>query len=133
MSTNSGTNLMLCVNVENLSVVHEDNKEVAMGYVYIVLYSQQDRAAPCERTLTSSGGRVVEFYSIVCLQLELLSSVPSTPPFVTDEEGHVVESRGPEPIHFVFEDIHWTAEVSQQEAQRHLEVTFYPFKKVCYH
>ncbi|CAL8296274.1 unnamed protein product [Arctogadus glacialis] len=65
-------------------------------------------------------------------QLELLSSGPSTPPFVTDEEGRVVESRGPEPIHFVFEDIHWTAEVGQQEAQRHLEVTFYPFKKVSY-
>ena len=45
----------------------------------------------------------------------------------------MVESRGPEPIHFVFEDIHWTAEVGQQEAQRHLEVTFYPFKKVRYH
>ena len=73
------------------------------------------------------------FYSSVCVQLELLSSGPSTPTFVTDEEGRLVESRGPEPIHFVFEDIHWTAEVSRQEAQRQLEVTFYPFKKVGYH
>ncbi|KAJ3613550.1 hypothetical protein NHX12_019797 [Muraenolepis orangiensis] len=65
-------------------------------------------------------------------QLELYSTSPSTPPFVQDEEGNVIESGGTEPIQFVFEDIHWASEINRQEAQRHLEVTFYPFKKVPY-
>lgn len=48
-----------------------------------------------------------------------------------DEEGNVIDSKaGGTPIQFVFEDIHWTSEVSHQEATRRLDVTFYPFKKV---
>uniref|UniRef100_A0A665UYB6 Selenoprotein N n=1 Tax=Echeneis naucrates TaxID=173247 RepID=A0A665UYB6_ECHNA len=67
-------------------------------------------------------------------QLELQSTGPSTPSIITDEEGNIIDSRDKsiEPIQFVFEDIHWTSEISQQEATRHLEVTFYPFKKVSY-
>ncbi len=37
---------------------------------------------------------------------------------------------GGEPIQFVFEEIVWSAELSREEASRHLEVTMYPFKKV---
>lgn len=48
-----------------------------------------------------------------------------------DQEGNVVDSKDSgAPIQFVFEDIHWTSEVSHQEAARRLDVTFYPFKKV---
>ncbi|CAL8287200.1 unnamed protein product [Lota lota] len=65
-------------------------------------------------------------------QLELHSRSPSTPQFIQDEDGRIIESQGTEPIQFVFEDIHWTSEINKQEAQRHLEVTFYPFKKVPY-
>lgn len=65
-------------------------------------------------------------------QLELQSIGPSTPSIIMDEEGNIIESRGigGEPIHFVFEDIHWTSEISHKEATRRLEVTLYPFKKV---
>lgn len=67
-------------------------------------------------------------------QLELESTSPSTPIFILDEEGNVINSRGEggDPIQFVFEDIHWSSEISRREAARHLEVTFYPFKKVPY-
>lgn len=67
-------------------------------------------------------------------QLELQSKGPSTPSIIMDVEGNVIDSRDGdgEPIHFVFEDIHWTSEISEQEAARRLEVTLYPFKKVSY-
>lgn len=67
-------------------------------------------------------------------QLELRSTGPSTPSFIQDEKGNIIDSRGGgnDPVQFVFEDIHWTSEISQEEAIRHLEVTFYPFKKVSY-
>ncbi|KAM7375954.1 hypothetical protein PAMP_005708 [Pampus punctatissimus] len=65
-------------------------------------------------------------------QLELQSTGPSTPSIIMDEEGNVIDSRSgtSEPIQFIFEDIDWTSEISQQEAAHRLEVTFYPFKKV---
>ena len=64
--------------------------------------------------------------------MELQSFGPSTPSFIQDEEGNVIDRRGQEddPIQFVFEDIHWTSEISQEDATRRIEVTFYPFKKV---
>lgn len=64
--------------------------------------------------------------------MELQSTGPSTPSTIMDEEGNVIDSRavGGEPIQFVFEDIHWSSEISQEEAFRRLEVTLYPFKKV---
>ncbi|KAG7510254.1 hypothetical protein JOB18_016945 [Solea senegalensis] len=67
-------------------------------------------------------------------QLELQSTGPSTPSIITDEEGNIIDSRdgATEPIQFIFEDIHWTSEISQQEAARRMEVTLYPFKKVPY-
>lgn len=56
---------------------------------------------------------------------------PSTPDVILDEDGNVIDSKDAgAPIQFVFEDIHWTSEVSHQEASRRLDVTFYPFKKV---
>ena len=71
----------------------------------------------------------------MCLQLELQSTGPSTPSIIMDEEGNVIDSRdgSSEPIQFVFEDIHWTSEISEQEATRRLEVTLYPFKRVNAH
>uniref|UniRef100_A0A3Q3WLV8 Uncharacterized protein n=1 Tax=Mola mola TaxID=94237 RepID=A0A3Q3WLV8_MOLML len=67
-------------------------------------------------------------------QLELQSTGPSTPTVIMDEEGNVIDSRdsNSEPIRFVFEDIHWSSEISRQEVARRLDVTFYPFKKVSY-
>lgn len=67
-------------------------------------------------------------------QMELQSSSPSTPSFIEDEEGNIIDSRGQgnDPIQFVFEEIHWTSEISREEATRRIEVTFYPFKKVSY-
>lgn len=68
-------------------------------------------------------------------QMELRSSSPSTPSFIQDEEGNMIDSRGgegEEPIQFVFEEISWTSEISQEEATQHIEVTLYPFKKVSY-
>lgn len=67
-------------------------------------------------------------------QMELQSSSPSTPSFIEDEEGNIIDSRGQgnDPIQFVFEEIHWTSEISREEASRRIEVTFYPFKKVSY-
>uniref|UniRef100_A0A7N8Y2R3 Selenoprotein N n=1 Tax=Mastacembelus armatus TaxID=205130 RepID=A0A7N8Y2R3_9TELE len=67
-------------------------------------------------------------------QLELQSTGPSTPSIITDEEGNIIDRRdgNNEPIQFVFEDIHWASEISQQEAARRLELTLYPFKKVSY-
>lgn len=67
-------------------------------------------------------------------QLELQSTGPSTPSIITDEKGNIIDSRtgSAEPIQFVFEDIHWTSAISQEEATRRLEVTLYPFKKVSY-
>lgn len=67
-------------------------------------------------------------------QMELLSTGPSTPSIIVDEQGNVIDSRdgSSEPIQFVFEDIHWTSELSRQEAARRLDVTFYPFKRVSY-
>lgn len=67
-------------------------------------------------------------------QMELKSTGPSTPSVIIDEEGNVIDSKdiNQEPIQFVFEDIHWSAEISQQEAAHRLEVTLYPFKKVDY-
>lgn len=71
----------------------------------------------------------------MCLQLELQATGPSTPSIVVDEKGDVVDRRddSSEPIQFVFEEIQWTSEISQQEAARRMEVTFYPFKKVKLH
>lgn len=68
----------------------------------------------------------------MCSQLELQSTGPSTPSIIMDEQGNIIDRRdgGGEPIQFVFEDINWTSEISQQEATRRLEVTLYPFKKV---
>lgn len=69
------------------------------------------------------------------LQLELQSAGPSTPSVITDEQGNIIDRRDSsnEPIQFVFEEIHWTSEISQEEAARRMEVTFYPFKKVIFH
>lgn len=71
-------------------------------------------------------------FLFLCLQLELQSTGPSTPSVIMDEEGNIIDSRDAsrEPIQFVFEDIHWTSELSRQEATRRLDVTFYPFKRV---
>lgn len=68
----------------------------------------------------------------LCSQLELQSTGPSIPSIIMDEEGNIMDSRAgsSEQIQFVFEDIHWTSEISRQEAARRLEVTLYPFKKV---
>lgn len=68
----------------------------------------------------------------MCPQLELQSTGPSTPTVIMDEEGNVIDSRdsNSEPIQFVFEEIHWSSEISRQEVTRRLDVTFYPFKKV---
>lgn len=65
--------------------------------------------------------------------MELQATGPSVPTVIQDENGNVIDSRleGSEPIQFVFEEIHWTSEISQEEAARNIEVTFYPFKKVC--
>uniref|UniRef100_A0A672GMI0 Selenoprotein N n=1 Tax=Salarias fasciatus TaxID=181472 RepID=A0A672GMI0_SALFA len=66
-------------------------------------------------------------------QMELRSSGPSLPSVITDERGDVVDVRdAAEPVHFVFEDIVWSAELSRQEAARRLELALYPFKKVSY-
>uniref|UniRef100_A0AAY5KH39 EF-hand domain-containing protein n=1 Tax=Esox lucius TaxID=8010 RepID=A0AAY5KH39_ESOLU len=67
-------------------------------------------------------------------QMELQATGPSTPSFIQDEEGNILDSRGGggDPVQFVFEDIHWTSEISREDAARRLEVTFYPFKKVPY-
>ncbi|KAJ0063117.1 hypothetical protein NL108_012580 [Boleophthalmus pectinirostris] len=67
-------------------------------------------------------------------QMELLSTGPSTPSVIFDEEGNVIDSKGSnlDPIQFVFEDIIWTSEISHQEALHRMEVTYYPFKKVDY-
>lgn len=64
--------------------------------------------------------------------MELRAAGPSTPSFIQDEEGNIIDSRGggSDPVQFVFEDILWTSEISREEAARRLEVTFYPFKKV---
>ncbi|KAF0044298.1 hypothetical protein F2P81_003456 [Scophthalmus maximus] len=53
-------------------------------------------------------------------QLELQSTGPSTPSIIMDEEGNIIDSRdrSSEPIQFVFEDIHWTSEISRQDAAR---------------
>ncbi|TSS85072.1 Selenoprotein N [Bagarius yarrelli] len=67
-------------------------------------------------------------------QMELRASGPSTPSVIYDEQGNVMDSReeGGEPIHFVFEEIHWISEISRDDAAGRIEVTFYPFKKVEY-
>ncbi|KAJ4939958.1 hypothetical protein JOQ06_029393 [Pogonophryne albipinna] len=67
-------------------------------------------------------------------QLELQATGPSTPSIIMDEEGNIIDSQdgNSEPIQFIFEDIHWTSEISEEEATRRLEVTLYPFKKVSY-
>lgn len=67
-----------------------------------------------------------------CPQLELQAMGPSTPSIIMDEEGNIIDSQdgNSEPIQFIFEDIHWTLEISEEEATRRLEVTLYPFKKV---
>uniref|UniRef100_A0A1A8HVP6 Selenoprotein N, 1 n=1 Tax=Nothobranchius kuhntae TaxID=321403 RepID=A0A1A8HVP6_NOTKU len=67
-------------------------------------------------------------------QLELQSTGPSTPSVITDEEGNVVDSRdgSSEPIQFIFEEINWNTEISQEEAFGRVEATLYPFKKVSY-
>ncbi|KAJ7989216.1 hypothetical protein DPEC_G00317200 [Dallia pectoralis] len=67
-------------------------------------------------------------------QMELQASSPSTPSFIQDEEGNIIDSRGggSGPVQFVFEDILWTSEISREDTARRLEVTFYPFKKVQY-
>ncbi|KAJ0008985.1 hypothetical protein NQD34_016400 [Periophthalmus magnuspinnatus] len=67
-------------------------------------------------------------------QMELMSTGPSTPSVIIDEEGNVIDSKesNQDPIQFVFEDIIWTSEISHQEALQHMELTYYPFKKVDY-
>lgn len=67
-------------------------------------------------------------------QLELQSRSPSTPTVIVDEKGNIIDhqSYGSEPVQFVFEEIHWTSELSHEEAARRMEVSFYPFKKVSY-
>uniref|UniRef100_A0A8B9RCC4 Selenoprotein N n=1 Tax=Astyanax mexicanus TaxID=7994 RepID=A0A8B9RCC4_ASTMX len=67
-------------------------------------------------------------------QMELRAAGPSTPSVIYDEQGNVIDSsvEGGEPIQFVFEEIHWSSEISREEAANRLEVTFYPFKKVPY-
>ncbi|KAK7904869.1 hypothetical protein WMY93_017476 [Mugilogobius chulae] len=67
-------------------------------------------------------------------QMELISTGPSTPSVIFDEEGNVIDSKesSKDPIQFVFEDIIWTSEISHQEALHRMETTFYPFKKVDY-
>lgn len=67
-------------------------------------------------------------------QMELTSTGPSTPSIIVDEAGNVIDSQdgSQEPIQFIFEDITWTSEISQQEASHRMEVTYYPFKKVDY-
>ncbi|KAG7328663.1 hypothetical protein KOW79_008607 [Hemibagrus wyckioides] len=67
-------------------------------------------------------------------QMELRAAGPSTPSVIYDEQGNVIDSQteGGEPIQFVFEEIHWSSEISRGEAADRLEVTFYPFKKVPY-
>lgn len=67
-------------------------------------------------------------------QMELKSIGPSTPSVIIDEYGNVIDRKdsSQEPIQFVFEDILWTSEISQDEAAHRMEVTFYPFKKVDY-
>ncbi|XP_049319627.1 selenoprotein N isoform X2 [Astyanax mexicanus] len=64
-------------------------------------------------------------------QMELRAAGPSTPSVIYDEQGNVIDSsvEGGEPIQFVFEEIHWSSEISREEAANRLEVTFYPFKK----
>lgn len=66
--------------------------------------------------------------------MELRAAGPSTPSVIYDEHGNVIDSRGEggEPIQFVFEEIVWSAEISREEAARRLEVTMYPFTKVCH-
>ncbi len=66
--------------------------------------------------------------------MELREEGPSTPSVIYDEQGNMIDSRGEggEPIQFVFEEIVWSAELSREEASRHLEVTMYPFKKVSW-
>uniref|UniRef100_A0A8C6S9Z7 Selenoprotein N n=1 Tax=Neogobius melanostomus TaxID=47308 RepID=A0A8C6S9Z7_9GOBI len=67
-------------------------------------------------------------------QMELMSTGPSTPSIIVDEEGNVIDRKesSHEPIQFVFEDIIWSSEISQEEALHQIEVTYYPFKKVDY-
>ncbi|KAJ8398155.1 hypothetical protein AAFF_G00429990 [Aldrovandia affinis] len=66
-------------------------------------------------------------------QMELQATGPSTPSFIEDDEGNIIDSRGGEhPVQFVFEEIHWKSEISQEEAAHRMEVTLYPFKKVTY-
>lgn len=67
-------------------------------------------------------------------QMELTSTGPSTPSIILDEEGNVIDNKesSQEPIQFIFEDITWSSEISQQEALHRMEVTYYPFKKVEY-
>uniref|UniRef100_A0A3Q1IAH4 EF-hand domain-containing protein n=1 Tax=Anabas testudineus TaxID=64144 RepID=A0A3Q1IAH4_ANATE len=67
-------------------------------------------------------------------QLELQATGPSTPSIIVDEKGNIIDRRdgNSEPIQFVFEEIHWASEISQQEAAQRMEVTLYPFKKVSY-
>ncbi|CAL9686536.1 unnamed protein product [Knipowitschia caucasica] len=67
-------------------------------------------------------------------QMELLSSGPSTPSVIFDEEGNILDSKesSQEPIQFVFEDIVWSSEISHEDTVRRMEVTYYPFKKVDY-
>ncbi|KAG5265860.1 hypothetical protein AALO_G00247150 [Alosa alosa] len=67
-------------------------------------------------------------------QMELQATGPSIPTVIQDENGNVIDSRqeGSEPIQFVFEEIHWTSEIRQDEAAQNIEVTFYPFKKISY-
>nr|XP_061798833.1 selenoprotein N-like [Nerophis lumbriciformis] len=67
-------------------------------------------------------------------QLELRSTEPSTPSVIMDENGNIIDSRSgsADPIRFVFEEIDWRSEIDRKEADRLLEVTLYPFKKVSY-
>lgn len=100
------------------------------------LYVPNDRAlnVDMEWLYGGSEGSNMEVDIGYLPQLELRSSGPSTPSIITDEIGNIVDSQDSsrEPIHFVFEEILWAAELSHQEASQRLEVTLYPFKKVAY-
>nr|XP_023850645.1 selenoprotein N-like isoform X1 [Salvelinus alpinus] len=96
--------------------------------------TQENVLGECTRSMSVEHGSIHIKKRCVCCQMELRAAGPSTPSFIQDEEGNIIDSRGggSDPVQFVFEDIHWTSEISREEAARRLEVTFYPFKKVSY-
>lgn len=96
-----------------------------------LLVSFFEKSKPCIVLLAEIHSSMYKV-GCICLQMELRTEGPSTPSVIYDEQGNMIDSRGEggEPIQFVFEEIVWSAELSREEASRHLEVTMYPFKKV---